>query len=571
MSYRYRTQVLRAALIALSPFVLALACGSSTPAPVVTEPEPESTVDPAGAALFSIDQVPRFDIRLDDAAYAALVAEPKEWVSGTVEYDGDVYENVGVRLKGNHSFRPLGEKASFKLKWNKFERGRRFLGLEALTFNSMVVDSSMLREWISYRVFRELEVPAPRVGFSQIFLNDQEYGLYLTVEPYDDEFLERVYDDAKGNLYESDKSADLDTDVENWDQDEGDDESRDDLKAFSKLALEPGNAVFYGDKALVDMPKFLAFLAGETIVGHFDGHIGGHNFFVYHEPSLDLWSYQPWSLDQGLARHVTAFDQNGYLGYKCLHDGQCLIDYIVASQAALDRLREIDMESEVHQVVLLTDAAMRSDPMKPYSTDAVEAGRIRSATYIAGRADELAPQYECLVDGVQPDADNDGYGPCFQDCDESNAAVNPDAEELCDDIDNNCSGFVDDVPACTCPSVTVEGQTFYLCRNHITWLAARDYCEEQGNVLAHFKSLEQSEEVWESAREIAGGRWSIGLNDRAVENDYRWIDGSSPSFTNWANGQPAHQLGWFDCVFVIGGKWGESNCIEKGSFMCTAP
>ncbi|PRQ02537.1 Inner spore coat protein H [Enhygromyxa salina] len=521
--------------------------------------------------LFSLDRLPRFDLRLDASSWAALEAEPKQWVPGSFEYDGVVYDNIGIRLKGNHSFRSLDEKAAFKIKFNEYIPGNRFLGLEGLTLNNMVVDPSMLREWISYRVFRELGVPAPRVGYAQVFVNDQEYGLYLNIEPYDDEFLARVYDDPSGNLYESENSTDLDQDVENWDQDEGADKSRDDLRAFSELAVEDGAAVFYGDQALVDMPRFLAFLAGEAIVGHFDGHMGGHNFFIYHEPSQDLWTYLPWGLDQALVRHVSPFAHGGYLGYKCVHEPACLVDYVEASQQALTELAAIDMSEEVRRAIALTDAAMRSDPRRPHSLASVESGREDSLAYINNRAAELGPQLDCLVDGEQPDADDDGYGPCFQDCDESDPAINPDAEELCDGVDNDCTGYPDDVPACECPSLESGGRTFYLCWNSITWLQARDFCEDQGHVLARFDSAAQMAEVWAAAAEISGGRWSIGLNDRDVEAEYRWLDGSTPSFSAWASGEPSHQLDWFDCVFLSGGAWFERNCIEKGSFVCSDP
>jgi hypothetical protein len=521
--------------------------------------------------LFSLDHLPRFNIYLDEAAYAALEAEPKEWVHGSFEYNGFVIEDVGVRLKGNHSFRPLGEKSSFKVKFNKFVKGTRFLGLEGLTFNNMVVDSSMLREWISYRVMDEIGVPAARAGFSQIYLNDKEYGLYLTLEPYDDEFLERVFDDPSGNLYEAENGADINTSVDPWDQDEGEDESRDDLLAFSLLAQEEGSAVFFGDQAMVDMPKFLAFLAGESIVGHFDGHIGGHNFYIYHEPTEDLWSYQPSGMDQCLARHVTPYEHEGFLGYKCLHEEDCLVEYVLAHQEALDKLDQIDFLAEVSKAVALTDAAMRSDPLKPYSIESVENGRTRSLEYITERVAELEPQLDCLVDGEQPDADNDGFGPCFQDCDESDPDIHPNAGEPCDGVDNDCSGYVDDIPACECPSVVSEGQTFYLCHNSITWNEAEDYCEAQDKVLAHFKSEAQSAEVWAQAEAIDPGRWAIGLNDRVDENTYLWLDGSAPTFEIWGNGQPAHALDWFDCVQMLNGVWIESNCIEKGSFMCTEP
>lgn len=71
------------------------------------------------------------------------------------------------------------------------------------------------------------------------------------------------------------------------------------------------------------------------------------------------------------------------------------------------------------------------------------------------------------------DSDGDGYGDpdgtiaaCLmpsdavdneQDCDDSNAAIMPGADELCDLVDNDCDGFADDLD----PEGAVDGETFY--------------------------------------------------------------------------------------------------------------
>ncbi len=44
---------------------------------------------------------------------------------------------------------------------------------------------------------------------------------------------------------------------------------------------------------------------------------------------------------------------------------------------------------------------------------------------------------------ARQDADRDGYD-TTTDCDDTTAAVNPGAEEICDGVDNNCSGTTDD-------------------------------------------------------------------------------------------------------------------------------
>ncbi|MBW2258019.1 MAG: putative metal-binding motif-containing protein [Deltaproteobacteria bacterium] len=48
-----------------------------------------------------------------------------------------------------------------------------------------------------------------------------------------------------------------------------------------------------------------------------------------------------------------------------------------------------------------------------------------------------------LTMACNPDGDGDGHAES-EDCDDDNAAVNPDADELCNDVDDDCNGEVDD-------------------------------------------------------------------------------------------------------------------------------
>ena len=52
---------------------------------------------------------------------------------------------------------------------------------------------------------------------------------------------------------------------------------------------------------------------------------------------------------------------------------------------------------------------------------------------------------DTVVPSDELDGDLDGWAPCADDCDDADAAVNPGAAEvLCDGIDNDCSGVIDD-------------------------------------------------------------------------------------------------------------------------------
>ena len=44
------------------------------------------------------------------------------------------------------------------------------------------------------------------------------------------------------------------------------------------------------------------------------------------------------------------------------------------------------------------------------------------------------------------DADGDGFTPNEGDCDDSNPMFHPDADEVCDEVDNNCDSLLDEEP-----------------------------------------------------------------------------------------------------------------------------
>ncbi|GAA3583329.1 MopE-related protein [Snuella lapsa] len=71
--------------------------------------------------------------------------------------------------------------------------------------------------------------------------------------------------------------------------------------------------------------------------------------------------------------------------------------------------------------------------------------------YLDADEDNYGDINETSLSNTQPD----GYVANSMDCDDTNNAVHPDATEVCDTIDNDCDGLIDDVD----PSVT--GQTTY--------------------------------------------------------------------------------------------------------------
>lgn len=61
----------------------------------------------------------------------------------------------------------------------------------------------------------------------------------------------------------------------------------------------------------------------------------------------------------------------------------------------------------------------------------------------------------------------------------------------------------------------------------------------------------------------------IGAKADRVNRDFRWVDGSPLTFTNWANGQPDELMNWMAptaCnaikIYVNDGKWQDEPCFN---------
>lgn len=87
--------------------------------------------------------------------------------------------------------------------------------------------------------------------------------------------------------------------------------------------------------------------------------------------------------------------------------------------------------------------------------------------YLRERPERMSNWLDCVEDELELDVDGDGYGRCYADCDDDDAAVNPTSEEICDGIDNNYSQNVDDSLQCPCASAEIDGVTFY--RDRASW------------------------------------------------------------------------------------------------------
>ena len=254
----------------------------------------------------------RVQTRSVGALFGSCLAEPFEdpftYFPATVTIDGETIEDVGVRKKGF-----LGsldtEKPSLKVKFNEYVSGQRFAGLKKLTLNNSKQDPSFVRQCLTYRTFAAAGIPASRCNFAHVTVNGADLGLFVHVEGGSKDFLRRHYDDPEGNLYEgtlSDFRAGWTATFELKTNETANDRS--DLDPVIAALELPDAQVVDALEQVVDLDQFMTFWATEVLTTHWDGYAGNaNNFFAYHDPSIDRFTFLPWGADGTFIAGPTPF------------------------------------------------------------------------------------------------------------------------------------------------------------------------------------------------------------------------------------------------------------------------
>ncbi len=291
-------RLIRGRVLALG---VALAALSILTAPLNAAPDPTT-------ALFQSTNVLRLRLEIAPADVEVLRAyefqkgsnpESRTNVPATVRVGPRAWTNVAVHLKGSlGSFRAFDEKPALTLNFDKWADGQRFHGLQKISLNNSVQDATYVSETLCREMFAAAGLPSPRATVARLEVNDRDLGLYVLVEGWNRQFLKRHFKDTRGNLWDSgsagDITADLDTNSgdDPWDTTPLDDLI--DLAADTNLThrLERLDRV-------LDVDRFLTFMAMEVMLAHWDGYcLNKNNYRVFHDRSTDKLIFLPHGMDQ---------------------------------------------------------------------------------------------------------------------------------------------------------------------------------------------------------------------------------------------------------------------------------
>lgn len=162
-------------------------------------------------ALFDAGEVHTIDIVMEDWDSFIESCENEEYVACTVVIDGEKFSNVAIRAKGNTSLSSVQQygngRYSFKIEFDHYDNGVTYHGLDKLSLNNLIQDSTFMKDYIVYAMMGKMGVAAPLCSYVYITVNDEDWGLYLAVEGVEESFIRRNYGADGGELYKPDSMS----------------------------------------------------------------------------------------------------------------------------------------------------------------------------------------------------------------------------------------------------------------------------------------------------------------------------------------------------------------------------
>ena len=275
------------------------------------EPAPASAQTTAD--LFRGDQVGQVHLFMHSKDWDALRSTYREntYYPADLHWNGMVVRNIGIRSRGLGSRSPV--KPGLRLDFNRYATGQTLLGLKSLVLDNLTQDPGMMRERLTFALFEQMGLPAPRVAHMGLFVNEEFIGIYTVVESIDKDFLQRTLGEDSGYLYEFNN-------VPGW---WFDDRWHGDIESYSKVfeaktheseskgtlcgpiddmvhAANTAGDFVSAVGALIDLDRFVEHLAAETFMAERDGlmgYDGSNNFYYYRSTRTGLARFLVWDKD----------------------------------------------------------------------------------------------------------------------------------------------------------------------------------------------------------------------------------------------------------------------------------
>lgn len=226
-----------------------------------------------------------------------------------------VWNNVGVRYKGNSSLRANSGKLPLRFDFDEFEddypsiANQRFYGFKELSMSSNYDDASLIREKAASDLFRDFGVPAVRTAFYEVYIDkgsgEEYYGVYTLCEVVFDTFLENYFGSESGNCYKPEDDGasfaqsgfTLDGFELKTNEIGGDKSDITTMYDYLHASTRTSSPAQWRQnlESVFDVTGFLKYLAVNNTIQNWDTYgVMPHNYYLYHDPADGLIKWIVW-------------------------------------------------------------------------------------------------------------------------------------------------------------------------------------------------------------------------------------------------------------------------------------
>ena len=341
-------------------------------------------------SLFDVDALHLIEITIPEGSYQSLNLEPEVWVAADLEWNGMLFEEVGIRIKGNGSFSPINVKPSLKVEFDKYG-GPDAFWLDQIVLNNMTTDPSGIREVTAYYLYRAMGVPAVRATHTIVHINGSVRGVYTLMEDVQLRTFEPWGMSSNGWMAEM-FLADFQTDLlPNFEDEDGTAQLDGIRGVIEALRLEDDDEAMDALEEHVEMDQFISFYAASGLIGQYDAYpyrSPGDDVHIYTDPDHHRISFIPHGLDETFrdpTRHMAIAP--GLLANRCYFNPGCQDRLREQMWDTLDTMDALDLRNFTAEQSAKIAPSLHSDPV--LSPILAELEFHRMTEFLENREDQL--------------------------------------------------------------------------------------------------------------------------------------------------------------------------------------
>ena len=256
-------------------------------------------------------------VEVDEAALKEMIQTyldqgDKEWIKATVTIDGETFQDVGIKLKGNSSLRQItvdtpAQELPLRIRLDKYVDGQNADGYSDFTVRSSSSETA-INEAVALDLLSDAGLASEEAISTRFSVNGSDEKLRLTVQNLDDTWVEQNFPEAGADsvLYKSDADGDW-----SWRGEDGDYTSSFEVEAGKETyaplielldLVNNGTAAEIAKKlpTLLDVDSFASYLAFEDLIDNFDDIDGpGNNSYLFWDSATKKFAVVAW--DHNLA------------------------------------------------------------------------------------------------------------------------------------------------------------------------------------------------------------------------------------------------------------------------------